>query len=170
MKTEKIEQLMLLEQSGELGFIGRWQLRHALATQPELAKFRDELEAVTRASREAALPGCEVPADVLGEIRKAAAEQNTHPVPLDVMFGSWLRPAIALAAILVTITGIGVVNHLQDSGEPLSVARQTSAWNDGFDNELTNLDRMLAANFDAAESLDADSLARELLQLEGISQ
>jgi hypothetical protein len=109
----------------------------------------------------------------LGEIRKAAAEQTEHKVPLDAIYGAWLRPAIALAAMLVAIMGIGVVNHYQAPGE-FRVAKAVHAgWNDNFDSELNSLSTMLAANFDStpdASSLDANSLAREILMLDGSNQ
>lgn len=173
MKTEKVEQLMLLEESGELGLIGRWQLRRALAAQPKLAKFRDELRVLSEASRGVSLPGFDLPPAVLGEIRKAAAEQGEHTIPLDAIYGSWLRPAIALAAILVVVTGVGVVNHFQSPGVSQLAQARPAGWNDNFESELNSVSMMLAANFGTAAdaaALDADSLARELLALEGITQ
>lgn len=172
MKTEKIERLILLEQSGELNFVRRWQLGRALARQPGLQKFRDDLQQLTAVSR-AAMPEGGLNPMILGEIRKAAAEQNQHGFGKETGFAPWLKPAIACAAVLLVGGGIALLNQYR----PPVIAKiaahfghKNAKWDDGVDAEISGVSNMLAANFDTAGEAvpaDANAIARELIDLEG---
>ena len=175
MKTEKIEKLILLEQSGELNFLRRWQLRRAVDSDPAVKKFRDDLSKIIMASRESDSVGDLNPM-VLGEIRKAATEQSEHSVPLDAIYGSWLRPAIAFAAILFIVGSMAAINQYRPPiGQKVAAhfAGKHAKWDDNIDAELSSVSSQIAANFDLASdstAMDANSLARELLAIEGNGQ
>ena len=135
MKREQAEKLLLLEQSGELNFIQRRRLDRCVARDAELRKFREDLLRISGASRGTAIPE-ELNPRVLGEIRKAAAEQNaSHGVSWVDGHASWLRPAIALAACMVIVTGIALINQFRPlSHEPRTArvdSRVAPKWNDG---------------------------------------
>lgn len=176
MKRQRMEELVLLEQSGELNFIQRWRLERSLAREPGLVRFRDDLRRLTTVSRSAA-PADELNPAVLGEIRKAAAEHPPHAPSWLAESASWLRPAIALAACAVVIFGIGLINQYRPPAGAPPVARMTgpaeSRWNDGIDRELAGVSSLLAANFDVTSDVvpaDVNDIARELLYLEGMGQ
>jgi len=167
---------MLLEQSGELNFIQRWRLDRCVARDDGLRKFREDLLRISDASRGAAVPE-DLNPRVLGEIRKAAAEQcSVQDGSWDAGQASWLRPAVAVVACMVIVTGIALINQFR----PLSHEQRTAGtdsqvepkWNDGIDRELASVGNMLASSFDVVDmgSGDADSIARELLNLEGTGQ
>jgi hypothetical protein len=170
-----MEQLILLEQSGELNFVRRWQLRRALAANAELKTFRDDVHQISALSRGAGPCGDFNPS-VLGEIRKAAAEQQQYNQPHSSLSAAWLRPAIALAAMLVAIGGIAIVNQYRPpvGTKVASLLHHKSAkWDDNIDTELSNVSNLLTTNFETANeiaSLDANSMARELLSLENSGQ
>lgn len=164
MKTEKVEQLLLLEQSGELNFIQRWQLDRALASQPELKNYRDELREITSLTR-ASGPAGELPPDVLGAIRQAAAEQSL--TGFSSVDSRWLKHAIAMTAMFVIVCGIAAVNQFRPHA-----SGHKSLWNDGIDAEISRVNNQITTSLEtASESVpDANAIARELLLLEGSEQ
>ncbi len=175
MKTEKIEKLVLLEQSGELNFVRRWQLRRALARNPALKKFRDDLQQLTAVSR-ASGPADDLNPAVLGEIRRAAAEQSQQGFAAADISGAWLRPAIAMVAVFVVISGITLINQYRPPVRTALAAHfghHGARWDDNIDAELSNVSSMLGANFDSGTDLassDVNAMARELISLEDSGQ
>lgn len=173
MKTDNVEKLLLLEQSGELGPLGRWRLNRALARQPDLKAFREDLGRIADLSRSSGPADAPDPC-VLGAIRQSAAGRAQEG------FGwaaaSWLRPAIACAAILLAVGGIALVNqyHPGPGARIASHAQQRGpGWEEDLDAQLSSIQSLLAANFDASgESIPSDpnAIAMELLGMEGLQQ
>ena len=169
MNANNAEKLVLREQSGDLNFVRRGQLRRALAANPGLVKFRDDLLQITTLSRTSG-PDRGLDPVIFGEIRKAAAEQDQ--IATSYVRAAWLRPAIATFAAAAMIAGIAVVNQVRPPVVQKIAAhfsRGHAKWDDDVDAQISSVSNMLAATFDApGETVgDENSIAHELLNLEG---
>jgi hypothetical protein len=177
MKRDTAEKWMLLEQSGELGPVRGLLLRRHLARHPEDRTFRDDMVRIVDAARDAGdVPG--IDAQVRAAIRAAAdrrVEEDVAP--------SW-RPALAFAALVLVLAAGWLVFRHPPAMSPSQVAKAPAketvaeadlAWDNGIDAEISELQNMFAMGADGSDASDAastdttdvETIARELLQLEG---
>ena len=192
MNKEKLEQWLLLRSSGELGPIRRWLLRRELHSHPEARRFQTELEGLTRAIsrvREDAGPHPFVLNNILDEARNVSSAAAARQPSAGTEALAWLRPALAVAAVLAVIIAAWKMIPGQTDAPQLSHSTPTAqapvngqpapasgllSWDDGLDEELASLELTLASSDDwslgdnggSADSLD--EMAKELLSLEGI--
>jgi hypothetical protein len=189
MKTDIVERWLLLEQSGELDAVRRWLLHRHLRAHPGDLAFRDDLRRITEAAR-AARPDVAIRPEVMQALRQAARDASSRseeivfqpaarPVP-------WTRPLLIAAGLLLLLAGgiflaktpdqaITVVQTPPPAVNPVPEAvpdpAPALAWEDDFDKELAELDSLVAVSGaewdDSNGGVDADSLARELLELGG---
>ncbi len=186
MKCEHAEQNILLAQSNELSWLGRRRLNRHLAGCPSCRTYRDELGRLTTLARHAnaALDVPEVP------LTRLTNRGRNYPVrflptrePLTVTF----RPAFIYASIsLMMVLALFLilrpylrpvqVANLQEPAtqaiHPTSAETFDSAWTNGFDDEISEVNSSLAMAssenlFSELDSEDLNSVAGELLELEG---
>ncbi|MBN1268831.1 MAG: zf-HC2 domain-containing protein [Kiritimatiellae bacterium] len=193
MNCEKIQREILLEQSGELSARKRRRLLEHVSTCETCRQYREDALRVSAAARESA-PPAEVSAFTLERIRQAAIEQARpprHPRVAQAPFVILWRPALAAAAAALLLLAAWLVfwprahgpDAIQQAATapepPTAVAAVNTEWNGEFDEQIVELDVMLAmvsGEFSGADSSEADlegadldSIARELLELEGSS-
>lgn len=187
MKCESAERNILLEQSGELAGLRRWLTGRHVRSCAKCRQYQADLDRLTAAAREA-LYGAAPGAGVMEQIRASARKEGSRSVeirlrpgrePVGVVF----RPAFMYAAIgLVVLAGFWLVLRpaLRPAAAPARVATTTRpapaaepevSWDDNMDDDIASIGDMLAAaaeDSNGTESVeDVDSLARELLELEG---
>ncbi len=174
MNTNKIEQWILLRQSGELSPRKCRQLDILLARHPELQQFENDLAAISLVSRESTTTA-DVPQ--LNGATRARLFEATEQAPATLRFAQWkfLAP---LAAAALLILGISLALHRTPTpGAPIAHTDAAApaaeyAWDDNLEYELDNLQAVLA-NLNAdlpqanRQTPDEDTLIRELLELEG---
>lgn len=182
MKCKSIEK-KLLAQSGELSWIGRQKLVRHLRGCAHCRRFDEDLNHVTAALR---TPGVvpNIGSEVLERLRVAARKQTSrrelihirsgHGEPLSVT----LMPAMIYSALcILLLTGFWLVIRL--ALHPPQIAQTKPALWVGGDWEMANIDTQIAELSDRldvaatvedllpSENEDIDSIARELLKLEG---
>ncbi|MFH0907895.1 MAG: hypothetical protein V1929_03960 [bacterium] len=178
MKRETAEQWMLLEQSGELGPIRRWRLRRHLARHPQDRQFLADADRIMRDARTLAdIP--ELSAQARAAIRVAASER--------AMAGTTLRwqPALAFAVLAIALLGGWFLLRSTPETVPApQVAKAPAvkaapdidlAWDNGIDAEIREMENLFAMSPDDTDTTetqnsdasDIESIASELLQLEG---
>ena len=182
MKCESAQKQVLLAQSGEFSWLGRRGLSRHLRDCATCRQFEAALNGITEQVRRSG-PDVAVSPDVMDRIRAAARRENSrselihiHPSrePLSAIF----RPAIIYsAAAILLLTGFWLT--VRPALNQPQVAEQTAPsavsedWDTaGIDTQIETLDDWLevaSADEDTADSepLDIDSIARELLELEG---
>ena len=136
MKTEKLEKLLLLEQSGELSVRQRKQLEAC----PEAVVKRKEIKALCTA---VCPSGAE--ASPWGAVRidaRLRAERRSLLLPARV----W-KPVLALAACLTLLVSIWNFGPESSSAPPVTVQAVKSAdvWNVRFEEDLAELESLIVA-------------------------
>lgn len=145
MNPKQLEQLLLLEQSGELTPAQRRALDTELAANPAARRFRDQLRALAAAvTAPAAGPAPDAAARI-------AARLQAKPKRIFTFQPAW-KPALAAAAALALFVGVRTFQ----SGRPGPAADSTTAavaaataeeedWTDPLDAEFTELESLLLA-------------------------
>ncbi len=166
MKRETLEQWMLLEAAGELDGFRRWWLRRAVARQPALREWQQELEALQALARATAPAVPPLPRDVRAAILEAAAAEPARGHALS------LRPAWAGAAALVLAGGIVLMRPAGTPPSPSAAhpaaSKEVLAWEDGLDTKLATLQTQLGGGSESwyegrAGASDLDAMATVLL-------
>ena len=145
MKTNKLEKLLLLEQSGELS---AWQLRRLgreLAVSEEARILRQELG---RLRGLILLPEVEPSPWTVAKI--AARLHDEHRSVLAVT--RVLKPVLALAACLMAVAGIFNFHGKQVSSSVAVAASVVDVWSDPLERDLSRLESQIAAI--SSDSLD----------------
>ena len=141
MNPKQLEQLLLLEQSGELSPRQRRDLDAELAASPAARRFRDQLRALAGAVP----PPAAGPATDAGAI--IAARLQAKPKSVFAFQPAW-KPALAAAAALALFVGV------RSFQRPATVLTETAAvataaadedWTDPLDADFTELESLLAA-------------------------
>lgn len=186
MKCESTERSILLAQSGELSWLKRRLLERHLAVCPRCRGCQVELDRLTGLVRGASA-GPDVNQAVLDRIHAVARKEQSRSVgfhlhPSREPFLVTWRPALLYAAVgVVLLTGFWLVLRpaLQQAPAPIQVTKQAApltietAWEDNVDDEIAAIDQSLVSVSDdssgteSAESEDLDTMALELLELEG---
>ena len=143
MNPNQLEQLLLLEQSGELSPSQRRALDAELAASPEARRFRDQLRALAAA---APVPATGPAPDAAARI---AARLQAKPKPAFAFQPAW-KPALAAAAALALFVG---VHAFRPTSGPAPVAKTAAVetataevdWTDPLDADFTELESLLAA-------------------------
>ncbi len=157
MKRETAEQWMLLEQSGELDPIRRALLRRHLARNPEDRVFITDADRIMRDAKSLA----DVP-DLSAQTRAAIRIAGEERERAGDAF-RW-RPALAFALLAVALLGGWFM--IRPSPAP-QVTEADLAWDNGIDAEISELNSLLASSADESETTDLETIASELLELEG---
>jgi len=148
MNTSKLEQLLLLEQSGELTAKQRRELEAELAASAEARALRDELRGLA-----AALPN-PAAARAPDAAERIAARLEPSRTPAPVFRPAW-KPALAAAAALALLIGIQAFRGPRPSAAVQTAAVQTTdietatvvedEWTDPLDAEFTEIESLLLA-------------------------
>ena len=143
MKPEKLEQWLLLEQTGELTPRQKLQLDAELAASEAARRLRDQLHAIANALPvPTAQPAPGAAARIAARLRPAAR-------PAFTFVAAW-KPALAFAAALAFIVGIRTFQSPRPTA-PAETAAVTAAaaeeedWSDPLDSEFTELESLLAS-------------------------
>ena len=135
MNPKQLEQLLLLEQSGELSPAQRRALDAELAALPAARRFRDQLRALAAAA----------PAPAPGPAPDAAARIAARLAPRPRMV-VW-KPLLATAAALALLLGVYTLRPGPASAPIETAAVETAAdeeWTDPLDADFTELESLLA--------------------------
>ena len=137
MNSNQLEQLLLLEQSGELSPSQRRALDAELAASPETRRFRDQLRALAAAA----------PAPAAGPAPDAAARIAARLAPRPRMV-VW-KPLLATAAALALLLSVYTFRPDPASAPIETAAVETTTaeedWTDPLDADFTELESLLAA-------------------------
>lgn len=187
MKCQKAEQWILLSDSGELGAWRARKLARHLASCTHCQDYARSLGALTRATRawDAGQPGSQTVGAIRTGLLEARDRRTVWVVePADRPFA---RPAWALAALLALL-GAGLLWFAvaRPGSEPAMARMETPsieapgaasalAWDDNLDAEIDALTDLLASSLTdqngnsttATTETDEDTIARELLELQG---
>lgn len=136
MNPKQLEQLLLLEQSGELSPRQRRALDAELAAAPAARRFRDQLRALAAA----------VPPSAAPPASDAAARIAARLAPRPQTY-AW-KPLLAMAAALALLLGAYVFRP-GPAAAPVETAAAAATeeedWTDPLDAEFTELESLLAA-------------------------
>jgi hypothetical protein len=141
MKTNKLEKLLLLEQSGELSSGQRGRLEHELQVSDKARKLRSDLRMLSGSINE---PDVELSPWTVARIDARLREKSRpafNPATL------W-KPALALAAGLTLISGIFNFNENQISSAPAVAVIGTTevdVWSVPFEEDLNRLETLIMA-------------------------
>lgn len=177
MNRDKMERWILLKHSGELSTWRMRKLTRLLAKDAELRQFDADLLMLNNASRAWTMPGTSTPA------AEAVHAQLTAPADRREAFAIRVTPRPSfwptlLGATALLVLGAGLwVQHARHLGTPRTAATaptatiQRLAWEDGMDDEISELQELLTlASADTASfttaSRNEEELIRELLALE----
>ena len=136
MNPQHLEQLLLLEASGELSPSQRRALDAELAASPEARRFRDQLRALAAIA----------PAPAAGPAPDAAARIAARLAPRPRMV-VW-KPLLATAAALALLLSVYTLRPDPASAPIETAAVETAAdeeWTDPLDADFTELESLLAA-------------------------
>lgn len=168
MNCENAKDFVLLEQSGELSGWRRRRLAAHLAHCAECREFRNGLTSLTEAVRR--VPWAEGFTAPLAR-RDAAAEPRRARAPAF----AW-HPALAYGTLSLFLA-LAFVLVMRPFQKPANIARRAPdaalAWDANLDERLATLDSWLEdtepdwADTAAAEPEDVNSIAQQLLALEG---
>jgi hypothetical protein len=186
MKCETIQQKILLAQSGELSWFGRRTLSTHLRGCENCRQFESALNGITARVRNSE-PEVNVGSVVLDRIRSAARKEISrseliHIRPSREPFSAVFRPAIiySAAAIMMLVgfwlTFRPILNQppvVQNTATPAigedwdtaSIDTQIETLDDWIDVAVTDDDTPAVS--DKNETEDENSIARQLLELEG---
>ena len=142
MNPKQLEQLLLLESSGELSPAQRRALDAELAANPAACRFRDQLRALAGA----------VPPPAAGPAPDAAARiaaRLRHDRQSFLVFRPVWKPALAAAAALALFVGVRTFRPAPAAAPAETAAVATAAeeadWTDPLDADFTELESLLAA-------------------------
>ena len=188
MKCKHTEKNILLAQSGELGSIGRWRLVRHLSRCPKCNAYQKDLQALTHVVRNSPFDA-EIRDPVIEQILNVAKKESSrsyeirfrpsHESPLR----QWRYAIIYSALSVLLLTGLVLIT-LPDREAPVQTAATAPAhtatpiaWEDDFDEEISDLgsdlqlatsdDWLGSSSSDENSGEDIDSIARELLSMEG---
>ena len=152
MNTQKLEQLLLLEQSGELSPKQRRQLDAELAVSAEARQSRNELRGLAVAIPP---PAAQAAPDAA---RRIAARLHPAPKPAFAFLPAW-KPALAAAAALALLLGVRTFRSNPAPADPVvaSAPAQEEEWTDPLETEFTELESLLTA-ISADDSLETMEL------------
>lgn len=142
MKPKQLEQLLLLEQSGELTDKQRRELEARLAASADARRLREELRRFA-----AALP---VPAvqPAPGAAARIATRLRQPAKPSFTLLPAW-KPALAAAAALGLLLGVRTFrpdpNPGADDSAVASAPAQEEEWFDPLEAEFNELESLIAA-------------------------
>ena len=149
---------MLLEQSGELGPVRRALLRRHFARHPEDRTFITDADRIMRDARSLTdVP--ELSAQARAAIRIAAEEREPG--------GAALRWQPAVAFVVVALVALSGLFLLRSTPVTAPVAEADLAWDNGIDAEISELNSLLASSDEDSDTTDLETIASELLELEG---
>ena len=142
MNVPPLEQLLLLEQSGELSAKQRLRLDAELAASAEARRLRAELRGLAAA----------VPPPPAGPVAAAAridARLRRTPKPAAAFRPAW-KSALAAAAALALLFGVRAFRSPEsavpeDSVLAAAEAAEETVWTDPLDEEFTELESLLLA-------------------------
>ena len=143
MNPNQLEQLLLLEQSGELSPRQRRDLDAELAASPTARRFRDQLRALAGA---APAPAANPAPDAAARI---AARLQAKPQPAFAFQPAW-KPALAAAAALALFVGVRSFQRPANAPAPAETAAiattaEEEDWTDPLDAEFTELESLFLA-------------------------
>jgi len=180
MNLRTAKKYILLEQSGELSVRRERKLKAFLRDSADARAFKETLWSITSASKTAdPVVSCEhLTANILDHARRYRSAKPAAPaaVPLSAH-----RPVFALAAVLLLALGVAIL--LRSGTRPADRAEvpphagtavdddpadldPALAWNGSFDEEISELARMLAQTSGQLQEPDLQDLANQLLTLE----
>ena len=142
MNPKQLEQLLLLESSGELSPAQRRALDAELAANPAACRFRDQLRALADAvPPPAAGPAPDDAAHIAARLQR---NQSSRPA-----FRPVWKPALAAAAALALFVGVRTFRPAPAAAPAETAAVATAAeeadWTDPLDADFTELESLLAA-------------------------
>ena len=154
MNASRLEQLLLLEQSGELTEKQRRALDADLAANPAARQFRAELQHLA-----AAVPPVRATPAPGTSARIAARLAGARPFA--VFRPAW-RPALAAAAALALLIGLRTYHGQRaPAGEApaaaVTAAAEEEEWTDPLEADFTELENLLVA-IDSSAALDITEL------------
>lgn len=150
MNREQLEQLLLLEQSGELTPPQQLQLNAELTASEQARRLRDQLRTIAAAAANpVARPAPDAAARIAARLQPAAR-------PAFTFVAAW-KPALAFAAALALLVGVRTFHAPRSA--PVEIAAATTAttavvaaaatqeetWSDPLDSEFTELESLLAS-------------------------
>lgn len=142
MNPQKLEQFLLLEQSGELSPQQRRQLDAELAASAEARRLRAELRGLAAAIP---APATQPAADTAARI-DARLQQASKPA---VAFLPAWKPALAAAAALALLLGVRTYHAHKSPVAPesavasIAAEEQEEEWTDPLDAEFTELESLI---------------------------
>ena len=148
MKPEKLVKWILLEQSGELSPRQLRLLGRELAVSEEARSLRSDLGSLKNA---VVTPDIEPAPWLVTRIVASLGRESC----LSMNFHKVLRPALALAAGLVIVTGIYNFHGKQTSSTSTAVvvaATEVDVWNDPLGEDMGRLESLIVAL--SGDSLD----------------
>ena len=140
MNATQLEQLLLLEQSGELSPKQRRQLDAALAASPAARQSRDQLRGLASA----------IPVPAVRPAPEAAARiaARLAHAPKPAFAPAW-KPVLAAAAALALLLGVRSYHGAPFTPAPSASTEIAAAaeveWTDPLDAEFTELETLLLA-------------------------
>lgn len=186
MKCNHTEKNILLAQSGELGFIGRWRLTRHLSACPTCRAYQAHLQSLTQLVRDHSAGG-DIRDPVIEQILGAAKKESSRSYEIrfrpsrESPVRQWRYAILYSALSVLLLTGLILLTlphraPVQTAATVPAVVSAPVAWEDDFDEEISNLgsDLQLAMSDDWINSSaeensdeDIDTIARELLSMEG---
>ena len=188
MNCEHIQNDILLEQSGELGWLGRRRLTRHLSACAACRAYRAELAAITRAAAPRADDRAAESTDAIINFARRQMPSRAVEIRLRPSHESpWVtwRPALAYAGFGIVVATMFVLimrpflQPAEYAAPPAPAPAMTAAagseadWNaDELDSRIDELAGLVTVNGDdwngtAAASDDLDAVATELLAWEG---
>lgn len=153
MKTQKIEQLLLLKQSGELSPKQQSQLEAELAVSEEARQLQKELSGLA-----AAIPP--VDAQPAPDAAARIAARLQQPAPSATVFRPIWKPALAAAAALAILVGVRTW-RTPDTGSietaQIELTEEEEAWLSPFEADFIEIESLLAA-IDSDDSMELTEL------------
>lgn len=148
MKLKKLEQWILLEQSGELSVRRQKRLACELARSPEARRLRDELRLVSRSIREpAAAPSPWMATRIDAQLRR-------EPSSAPLLISNVWKPVLAMAACLAVALGLWTFQGEQVRSEPAAVptaaVNESDVWDDSLGEDLSELEDLIVALSDSS--------------------
>lgn len=141
MKINKLEKLLLLEQSGELSPKQRCQLEHELQVSDKARKLRSDLSMLSGSINK---PDVELSPWTVARIDARLREKSRPAFTPSVLW----KPALALAAGLAIISGVFNFNQNQISSAPAVAVTGTTevdVWSVPFEEDLHRLETLIMA-------------------------
>jgi hypothetical protein len=141
MKTNKLEKLLLLEQSGELSPKQRCRLEHELQVSDKARKLRSDLSMLSGSINK---PDVELSPWTVARIDARLREKSRPALTPSVLW----KPALALAAGLTIISGVFSFHGKPTSSAPVSAVvamAEVDVWNMPFEEDLIKLENLIVA-------------------------